>query len=188
MQRFIARLAIEPGIAGVTVTSAAPWDGVSATLEADGVVAAAKRAAIMTVDTSFFKLFGARMLQGRAFTASDVRLRDANRPVVVNRSFVAEVLGGGEAVGRRVRYQSFSNDPQPWMTIAGVVEDFPPGIRNASESTKRSTASARRWRGSRKRPSAKRARASLRKLKREPRRAASHQALSRQATTAARRR
>ena len=137
MRRFIARLAIEPGIVGATVTSGAPWDGVSATLETDGVVTEAKRATIMTVDTSFFKLFGARMLGGRAFTASDVPLRDADRPVVVNRSFVAEVLGGGEAVGRRVRYQSFSKDPQPWMTIAGVVEDFPPGIRNASESTKR---------------------------------------------------
>jgi predicted permease len=137
MRRFIARLAIEPGIVGATVTSAAPWDGASTPLEADGVVVKATRATVMTVDTSFFALFGARMLRGRTFTASDVPLRDADRPVVVNRSFVAEVLGGGEAVGRRVRYQSFSKDPQPWMTIAGVVEDFPPGIRNASESTKR---------------------------------------------------
>ncbi len=137
MRRFIARLAIEPGIVGATVTSAAPWDGVSATLEVDGVVTEAKRATIMAVDTSFFGLFGARMLVGRAFTAGDVPLRDANRPVVVNRAFVAELLAGGEAVGRRVRYQAFSKDPQPWMTIAGVVEDFPPGIRNASESTKR---------------------------------------------------
>ena len=101
------------------------------------MVTEAKRATVMTVDTSFFNLFGVRMLAGRAFTASDVPLRDADRPVVVNRSFVAEVLGGGESVGRRVRYQSFSKDPQPWITIAGVVEDFPPGIRNASESTKR---------------------------------------------------
>ena len=137
MQRFIARLAIEPGIVGETVTSNAPWDGATATLEADGAVLDAKRATVMTVDTSFFTLFGARMMRGRAFTASDVPLRDANRPVVVNRSFVDEVLGGGEPVGRRVRYQSFTKEPQPWMTIAGVVEDFPPGIRSASESTKR---------------------------------------------------
>ena len=137
MGRFIARLAIEPGIVAATVTSSEPWDGVGATLEADGVVTEAKRAVLMTVDTTFFKLFGARILAGRGFTAGDVPLRDANRPVVVNRSFVAEVLGGGEAVGRRVRYQSFSKDPQPWMTIAGVVEDFPPGIASASESTKR---------------------------------------------------
>ena len=84
MRRFIARLAIEPGIVGATVTSVAPWDGGSTTLEADGVVTEAKRATVMTVDTSFFKLFGARMLGGRAFTASDVPLRDADRPVVVN--------------------------------------------------------------------------------------------------------
>jgi putative ABC transport system permease protein len=47
------------------------------------------------------------------------------------------VLGGGQAVGRRVRYQSLGKDPQPSLTIAGVVEDFPAGIRDASESSKR---------------------------------------------------
>jgi hypothetical protein len=70
---------------------------------------------------------------------------------------------------------------------AGV--DLPSPPANASESTKRSAASARRRaKSGRKRPSAKRARASMRRLKREPRRSASHQALSRQAKTAAQRR
>lgn len=69
---------------------------------------------------------------------------------------------------------------------AGV--DLPSPPASASESTKRSAKSARRRASSRKRPSAKRARASMRKLKGEPRSAASHQALSRQAKTAARRR
>jgi predicted permease len=137
VRRFIARLAIEPGVAGATISTDAPWNGVSATLEADGAATEAKRAIILNVDTSFFRLFGARMLAGRAFTASDVPLRHTDRPVIVSRSFVTDVLGGGEAVGRRVRYQSIGQVPQPWLTIAGVVEDFPPGIRNATESTKR---------------------------------------------------
>ena len=137
MQRLTARLAIEPGVAGASITTGAPWEGIDAALEADGGVTEAKRAMILNVDTSFFRLFGARMLAGRAFTAGDVPLRYADRPVIVSRSFVTEVLGGGEAVGRRVRYQSLGKDPQPWLTIAGVVEDFPPGIPNASESTKR---------------------------------------------------
>jgi hypothetical protein len=137
MHRLIARLAIEPGVAGASITTGAPWEGISAPLEADGRVTEAKRAVILNVDTSFFRLFGARMLAGRAFTASDVPLRYADRPVIVSRSFVTEILGGGEAVGRRVRYQSLGKGPQPWLTVAGVVEDFPSPIRNASESTKR---------------------------------------------------
>jgi hypothetical protein len=137
MHRLIARLAIEPGVAGASITTGAPLEGISATLEADGRVTEAKRAVILNVDTSFFKLFGARMLAGRAFTASDVPLRYPERPVIVSRSFVTEVLGGGDAVGRRVRYLSLGKEPQPWLTIAGVVEDFPSAIRNASESTKR---------------------------------------------------
>jgi predicted permease len=137
LHRLIARLAIEPGVAGTSITTDAPWEGNGASLEADRGVADAKRAIILNVDTSFFRLFGARMIAGRAFNASDVPLRSADRPVIVSRSFVTEILGGGEAVGRRVRYQSFSKDPQPWLTIAGVVEDFPPGNSNATESTKR---------------------------------------------------
>jgi putative ABC transport system permease protein len=137
MHRLIARLAIEPGVAGASITTDAPWDGISATLEADGQVTDGKRAVVLSVDTSFFKLFRARILAGRAFTASDVPLRYTDRPVIVSRSFVTEVLGGGEAVGRRVRYRSGSTEPQPWLTIAGVVEDFPLPIRNASESTRR---------------------------------------------------
>jgi hypothetical protein len=69
---------------------------------------------------------------------------------------------------------------------AGVALPSPPA--SASESTKRSAKSARRRAGSHKRPSSARARASLRKLKREPRSAASHEALSRHAKAAARRR
>ena len=137
MHRLMARLAVEPGIAGASITTGAPWEGISATVEADGRVADAKRAVVLNVDTTFFKLFGVPILAGRAFTAADVPLRYADRPVIVSRGFVTEVLGGGQAIGRRVRYQSFSKEPQPWLTIAGVVEDFPAPNRNASESTKR---------------------------------------------------
>ena len=66
----------------------------------------------------------------------------------------------------------------------------PPKKGRASARTRKSA--AREYRDAQKRahkkPSAKRSRASLRKLKREPRRAASHKALSRQARSAARRR
>jgi Family of unknown function (DUF6496) len=72
---------------------------------------------------------------------------------------------------------------------AGV--DLPPPRKGeTSERTRKSAASAYRagQSGRRRKPSAKRSRASLRKLKREGRAAASSTALSRQARTAARRR
>lgn len=65
----------------------------------------------------------------------------------------------------------------------------PPRKGQASSRTRKSAARAyRAGQRGRKRPSAARSRATLRALKREPRRAASHKALSRQARSAARRR
>jgi hypothetical protein len=107
-------------------------------MEADGAIAPAERAAFMSVDTSFFPLFGVRVLAGRVFAAGDVALRPSDRPVIVNRSFVTEILGGGDAVGRRVRYRNFGKNVQPWITIAGVVEDFPSAIRNPDGTSARS--------------------------------------------------
>jgi hypothetical protein len=65
---------------------------------------------------------------------------------------------------------------------------LPPPPRSAKASTRRSAAAASRA-GSRKtRPSAKRSRAMLKRLKREPKNTVSRSALSRQARSAARRR
>jgi hypothetical protein len=66
----------------------------------------------------------------------------------------------------------------------------PPRKGQASARTRKSAARAYRagQGGTRKKPSSRRSRATLRALKREPRRAASKKALSRQARSAARRR
>jgi hypothetical protein len=69
---------------------------------------------------------------------------------------------------------------------SGVKLPRPPA--NAKASTKRSAQSAARAANRRARPSRKRARAATKALKREGRTAASRQALSRQATEAARKR
>ena len=69
---------------------------------------------------------------------------------------------------------------------AGVRLPAPP--KSASAATKKSAASAARAGKSHRKPSAKRARASLKRLKREPHRAASSGALARQARSAARKR
>ena len=66
----------------------------------------------------------------------------------------------------------------------------PPKKGQASARTRKSAGRAYRagQSGTRRKPSAKRSRATLRALKREPRRAASHKALSKQARSAATRR
>jgi len=69
---------------------------------------------------------------------------------------------------------------------AGVK--LPPPPASAKETTRRSAASADRAASSHRKPSARRSRAMLNKLKREPKNTVSTRALSRQASNAARRR
>jgi predicted permease len=122
---LLRRLASEPGVAGVTITNAKPWDTYSARVEVDGGDRPMRHVAVTTVDTSYFRLFGVRVLAGRDFNAADELLPPGDRPVIVNRSFVAEMLGSGRPIGRRVRYLNSGDKAPRWMTIVGVVEDFP---------------------------------------------------------------
>ncbi|HET9371431.1 MAG TPA: ABC transporter permease [Vicinamibacterales bacterium] len=69
----------------------------------------------------YFTAMGIRLRHGRFLTDSDGR-GDA-RAAVVNETFVRTFLPGVDnAVGRRIRPES-SRNPQPWITIVGVVED-----------------------------------------------------------------
>lgn len=81
------------------------------------------------VDLNFFRLFDVDLLAGRSFDAGD-RGEHAADAVIVNRAFVRRVLGGRDALGRRVRYVPESarkpGDPQAerWYEIVGVVENI----------------------------------------------------------------
>ncbi|HUQ83843.1 MAG TPA: ABC transporter permease [Gemmatimonadaceae bacterium] len=130
---LVRRVAGEPGVVGVTVTSSEPWNGGHGLMQVDGTDGPAKTTSVITVDTSFFGLFGVRVLAGRGFAAADGKLDEMARPVIVNRSFVNEVISGGDAIGRRVRYQNDGDRVNPWHTIVGVVEDFPAGFKAPGE-------------------------------------------------------
>ena len=54
------------------------------------------------VATDFFDAFGARVIAGRALRDSDGT--GSTQAIVVNRAFVNQLLGGANAVGRRVHY------------------------------------------------------------------------------------
>jgi predicted permease len=134
---LLERVASEPGVIGMTVASNEPWNKSYRQVQVDGTDGLAQRSGSMTVDTAYFGLFGVRVVAGRGFTVSDAALRGDERPVIVNRTFVRDLLGGGDPIGRRVRYQRDGDEVTPWHTIVGVVDDFPTSIQNPDEGSAR---------------------------------------------------
>ena len=92
-------------------------------------VSVGERVQVVAVDPDFFEVMGAALRSGRRFGSGDLGAN--SRVVIVNESFVRALLGGGNAVGRRIRYSSSSgaqspssSDEAPWLEIVGVVEDL----------------------------------------------------------------
>jgi hypothetical protein len=133
---LLARLAAEPGVRGVTVATGMPGGERIEYLQVDGAQTFVQVRAGQ-LDASYFDLFGVRLAAGRTFRAADATVQPDQRPVVVNRSFVTEVLGGGTALGRRVRYRADRDSTKPWLEIVGMIEDFPPGYKNPQETAAR---------------------------------------------------
>lgn len=128
------RLQTEADVAGVTSVAYLPGRRGRVRLEVDAVPAPAgspsgHQAVTMGVDRSYFDVYGARLLAGRRFEGQDEG--DAGSAVIVNRSFVRKVLGGGNAVGHRIRYmvepkdgQTSEAQPGRCYEIVGVAENL----------------------------------------------------------------
>jgi predicted permease len=129
------RLEQEPIVVSVTIADRFPgMDHPNRRIEVEDVappeIAAAAQASppgheVQTalVGADFFDAFGAPLLAGRAFNAGD--LHSDGRVVIVNESFVRQVLAGRNAIGRRVRYASGAGgEPGPWYEIIGVVKNL----------------------------------------------------------------
>ena len=123
------RLEQEPGVRAVTYASDLPGTDHSARLvEVEGVPqpSTPPRVRRAWIEPSFFDALGQTMVSGRAFVAADAQPTD--RPVIVNRSFVDQVLQGQNAVGRRMRFLPWPGNadekPEPWLEIVGVVNDL----------------------------------------------------------------
>ncbi len=78
---------------------------------------------VVSVDPRFFDVVGAPVISGRALTTTDAEHR--TRAVLVNETFVDEVLGGRNPIGRRFRYWS-TEEPtaESWYEIVGVAPDL----------------------------------------------------------------
>jgi predicted permease len=122
------RLSAEPGVRGVAMGSALPGMGhPTRMLEVDGEQREQgfEGHAVMyaRVDVDFFAGLGTRIENGRDFGTGDLHGTPFTRtPVIVNTAFVEHVLGGGNPIGRRVRYVAQdSENRSPWYEIVGVV-------------------------------------------------------------------
>jgi predicted permease len=121
------RLATEPGVRGVAMGSALPGMGhPSRRLEVEGEQRERgfEGHAVMfaRVDVGFFEGLGAPVEMGRDFSTADLVDVSARTAVIVNSAFVEHVLGGGNPIGRHVRYLVPEGQQQgPWYEIVGVV-------------------------------------------------------------------
>jgi putative ABC transport system permease protein len=144
---LVRRLEAEPGVSGVVLANAVPGEEPRIRVEVDAAAASSPlspNAAAATaagrlvgfgrVDPEFFDAFDVPILAGRRFQPVDVSA--GATAIIVNRSFVQQVLGGGDALGRRVRQVTKrGNAPGddklqrgPWYEIVGVVPDFPQAV------------------------------------------------------------
>jgi len=68
-----------------------------------------------------FPAMGIPLVRGRALLSTD---RDTLAPVaVVNETFARRAYPNEDPIGKRVKFAP-PNDPEPWITIVGVVRDF----------------------------------------------------------------
>ena len=94
---------------------------------------------IPRVAVSFFASLNRPTVAGRDFSPGDVAgPPDRHRPaVIVNESFVRDVLGNRNAVGQRFRYEPQGRawpqlDEGEWFEIVGVVESFGTNPQNSA--------------------------------------------------------
>lgn len=75
------------------------------------------------IDRSFFETLEQPVIAGRGFESRDLAM--SPRPVIVNRSFVAQAFGESNPLGRRIRSAVAAGEPSaPWQEIIGVVNDL----------------------------------------------------------------
>lgn len=124
------RVNAEPAAAGLTFADRLPGTSHPGwRIEIEGE--AARGTAPLRIEVSsasvalnFFDVLGAPMIAGRPFTAAD--LASPFGVVIVNQSFVNDVLGGQTPVGRRMRRAPVDDTqpPGPWLQVVGVVRDL----------------------------------------------------------------
>lgn len=124
MEEVAARVAAQPGVAGVTWVNHLPvTDGsVTRAITAEGGPASERNELVLAnlrgIGPGYFTTMGMRLLRGRAPTEAEIGDRD---PVVVISGAAAEHYWPGEdPIGRRVRFGLETASSQ-WLRVVGVV-------------------------------------------------------------------
>ena len=88
------------------------------------------------VSEGYFETLGMRLLDGRAFQASD--LANGLRVTVISKRMAERYWPGESPVGSQVRATSMEpvgrGQPAPWLTVIGVVADARPGGYETDET------------------------------------------------------
>lgn len=129
-EKLKADLVTEPAVEDVTLAASIPGAESRKRIAVDGRVnfqSSAIDVRFNHVATGFFEAFGARVIAGRALRDSDGT--GSMQAIVVNRAFVNQLLGGANAVGRRLHdVEAGRRDPAKGAPtqyeIVGVVSDL----------------------------------------------------------------
>ncbi len=133
-ERFAERVTAEPGVLGIGFGSRLPGMNHLSTLIGIDGAGRVQMVRDVTVSPDFLSTLQARLIAGRAFTGADAA--SGHHVAIVDRTFVRTVLGGGAAVGRRVRAASVNEEAAngrryeqrpgsgPSIEIIGVVDDL----------------------------------------------------------------
>jgi putative ABC transport system permease protein len=131
---LLDRVAAEPGVESAALAQQLPATGSQgrAPFEVEGEryddPQALPRTGLTAGSTGYFETFGIRLAEGRGFERSESE-RGGEPVAVVSRAFVEQHLGGGSALGRRIRVGGPQNEERAWLRIVGVAENAHPGIQ-----------------------------------------------------------
>jgi putative ABC transport system permease protein len=122
--QVLERVAALPGVETAGVINLLPiqqygWNGeVIVEGEAPKPSGQAPIVEFRTADSNYFRALKIPLVGGRLFNAEDKT--DSTRVVLVNQTFVRQLIPGGDPIGRRIK---FSDEAEDWRTIVGVVAD-----------------------------------------------------------------
>ncbi len=141
VQELRRQVSSDPRVRQLTFASDMPGSpyGASILVEIEGVAppddASAHRVGgRVDVAADYFDVLGVETTAGRSLHPTDRELESS--PIVVNQAFVDRILGGANAVGRRVRpwlpeaetlgssVEAGGEGPAPWSEIVGVVDNL----------------------------------------------------------------
>jgi predicted permease len=139
---LIARLQSLRGATAVTYSTGVPGYEAGSPVEVEPTagfmpVDADGEANVNLVDLQMFSAYGATLVSGRQFTASD--LGRASSVAIVNQAFLRQFVGNRNPLGLRFRYSRApqSGESVTWYEIVGVIDDLPrfPSAPGAGEGT-----------------------------------------------------